>query len=95
MPLPKPADNQTFTEQSRADKETLDVLAGRRRAETRQAAVRIEDLIGILQLPPTLQATSAAAAPTQAEFEALRRDVAKLHAQLMVVSSALQRRLTP
>ena len=61
------------------DKEVLDLLAGRRSGKARrQAAVRVEDLAGLLELSPKLKAKKAAGAtPTKAEFDAL---VAELQA---------------
>ena len=97
-------DRSVFTERERADREKLDVLAGNRVGERRAAAVRVEDLTGILQIRSKLQAThaaDAAAAPTQAEFNALTasynnlfNDVERLHELLRVTAAALQRRIT-
>lgn len=86
--------------------ERLDVLAGTRTRDKMAAAVRIEDLIGILQVPQKVQATKAAnaagATPTQAEYNALVasynnlvNDITKLETQLSIVAAALHKRLTP
>jgi hypothetical protein len=57
--------------------------------------VRIEDLNGILQMPPKPQAVGIGAAPTAAQYNLLKRDVEKLYAQLAIVAAALQGKLTP
>lgn len=87
--------NKVFTEQQRLDKETLDVLAGRRISERKRSAVRIVELTGILQMPQKIQAVKLTAAPTMDQYNTLLADVTKLHAQLLQVSAALQGRLTP
>lgn len=75
------------------DKERLDVLAGARNrlpATLRQQAVRVEDMIGILQSPRDLQSAHAAGAnPTAAEFDALVDDVHELHRRIRAVADAL------
>jgi len=81
--LDRQKDNRNaFTEQQRLDQETLNILAGRRVAQRRQAAVRVEDLIGILQMPQHIPTEKFGAAvvkmvpitggepPTEAEFNA-------------------------
>ena len=76
--------------------ERLDVLAGERTRDKMGAAVRIEDLIGILQMPPRLNAIFAAgSSPSKAEYDALLRDVQNLQRQLLLVATALQERLNP
>lgn len=79
------------------DKEVLDLLAGRRSGRARrQAAVRLEDLGGLLELTPRLKAVkTAGAAPTKDEFDALVDDVAAIHRVLLVVVHALQARVLP
>lgn len=79
------------------EKEVLDLLAGRRSGKARrQAAVRIEDLGGLLELPLKLKAAKAAGAtPTKAEFDALVADIHALHRCLLVVVTALQSRVLP
>lgn len=79
------------------DKEVLDLLAGRRSGKARrQAAVRVEDLAGLLELSPKLKAKKAAGAtPTKAEFDALVDDVAALHRVLLIVVNAIQARVLP
>jgi hypothetical protein len=75
--------------------ERLDVLAGTRTRDKSEAAVRIQDLIGILQIPTNLASKPAAAAPTKAEYDALLRDVTALQTQLRLVATALHDRLNP
>lgn len=80
---------------SQTDAERLDTLDGSRGGRaTRKAAVRIEDLASLLELPPTLKAAKAAgAAPTKAEFDALVDDILAMHRRLAVVAAALQGRI--
>lgn len=79
------------------DAERLDTLDGSRTGRARRkAAVRIEDLAGLLELPQTLSAAKAAGAtPTQAEFDALLADVRTLHRRLTAIVDALQARILP
>lgn len=76
-------------------KEKLETLDGSRgRQALSRAAVRLEDLQGILELPAKLKAVHAAGAePTAAEFDALVDDVGELLRALNVVVAALQARL--
>lgn len=76
-------------------KEKLEVLDGSRgRKAIRQAAVRIEDLSGLLLLPESLTAAAAAGStPTKAEFDKLVADVSTLHLRMLAVIEALQARL--
>lgn len=77
--------------------ERLDVLDGSRgRAALPQAAVRIANLAPLLNIPATLESLPAAGdPPTQAEFDALQRDVVTLHQQLLAISDTLRQRLIP
>lgn len=73
--------------------ETLDGSRGRARE---RAAVRVEDLKALLQMPNRMQASKAAgAAPTKAEFDALVVEVEFLRARLYEVMQALQAKLLP
>lgn len=77
-------------------RQKLDVLDGTRvRATMPRAAVRIEDLTGLLQMTATLQSKTVTAAPTQSDYNALQHDVAKMQQMLMVVATALNKRLVP
>ncbi|MDA4845956.1 hypothetical protein [Hoeflea poritis] len=78
------------------NKEMLEVLAGERSKNTevrRQQAVRIKDLEGLLQLSSRLQSETVSAAPTQAEHNALVRDVHLIHKRLMAMQEALVAKL--
>ncbi len=71
--------------------ETLD--GSRQTGNIGRAAVRLDDLNGLLQLPETLTAAKAAGAtPTAAEFNALVADVQTLHRRLAAVYAALRAR---
>jgi hypothetical protein len=81
------------------NREKLEILDGSRAGNVgvkRRAAVRIEDLTGILQILPKVQATAlASGSPTFAQYNTLLNDVTKLHDQLMIVAKALNARLVP
>lgn len=73
--------------------ESVEILDGRRGSPA-QAAVRLEDLRALMDLPPSLKATPAAGStPTAAEFKALIDDVLALQIRLRAVVSALELRL--
>lgn len=77
-------------------REALEVLDGRFPKRIRRSAVRIEHLAALLEIPDRLQAAKAAgAAPTQAEFDLLLRDVEFMRARLFEVQKALAALLTP
>lgn len=74
--------------------EDIEVLAGTRGRSSKRAAVRVEDLAGLLQVPERLKSAKAVGTtPTKAEFDALVEDVATLHTRLRQVVSALQDRV--
>lgn len=75
-------------------REKIEVLDGtRRKVDRRRAAVRVEDLAPLLQIPQ-MQATAAAgAAPTQAEYDTLLKDVRTLHARLTEIATLLQAKI--
>lgn len=76
--------------------ETVEELEGKRSTRRRRAAVRIEDLEGLMKIPNRLQATKAAGStPTQAEFDALLADVEFMRLRFNEVMEALQKRLLP
>lgn len=78
-------------------REKLETLDGsRRRDAVTKAAVRIEDLALLLQVPPRLRSDKAAGSePTKAEHDALVADMQDLHRALIGVAQALQRRILP
>jgi hypothetical protein len=86
--------NKLFSNQEVVDRELLYTLAGKRIKERGQAAVRIDDLNGILQLPPKPQVKAVSAPPTAAEYNLLKRDVEKLYEQLALVAAVLQGKIT-
>ncbi len=74
--------------------EKVEVLDGSRQSGSiRKAAVRIEDLSGLLDLPPTLKSTKVTAAPTMDEHNALVDDVQSLFNRLRALADALQGKL--
>ena len=77
------------------DVEKLEVLDGSRNRDRHRAAVRIEDLTGILRIPATLQSKKSVGVPTKAEFDALYTDFSIMHRQLMAVSERLAAILNP
>lgn len=74
--------------------EDIQVLAGSRRLGNRGgAAVRLDDLAGLLQMPMTLQSAKAAGATvTVDEFDALVDDVHEMHRRLLAIVDALRAR---
>lgn len=76
--------------------EKLEVLDGSRNSKARRrAAVRLEDLEGLLALPPLKATKAAGSTPTQAEFNALVEDVQAIHNRLKALHDALQARILP
>lgn len=74
--------------------ERIEVLDGARPRDRRCAAVRQEDLQGLMQVSDSLKSAKAAGAlPTAAEFEALVEGVHMLHRRLIATVRALQARL--
>lgn len=75
--------------------EMLELLDGSRRKRVApKAAVRIEDLSALLEIPPKLKSVKAAGdPPTQAEFDALVDDVHAIHRRIAAVAAVLQARL--
>ena len=76
--------------------ETLEILAGERTPlgpARRRAALRIEDLEGILQLSERLQSATVSGTPTAVEFNALVADVHSIHQRLLAISQAVTARL--
>lgn len=78
---------------SRQDLEDLETLVGKRsRGNKKQRAVRLDDIAPLLELPP-MTATEAAAAPTQAEFNALFDDYKALYNLLTDIAGRLKGKL--
>lgn len=70
--------------------ESLEVLDGsRRKPSVDRAALRIEDLAALYQLPAGVGVEAAGATPTQAEFNKLVADVRALYTRLLAVSAAI------
>lgn len=76
------------------DLQELQVLAAlRQKGSTGRAAVRLDDLNGLLQIAASLQsAVAAGSTPTKAEFDKLVADVKMIYQQLTVVVAALRAR---
>jgi hypothetical protein len=79
-----------FTERHQQDLETL---AGTRNVGiTGQAAVRVADLDGLLQIPDTLKSQKVTSSVSASDFNKLVDDVAMLHTRLRSVIVALRAR---
>lgn len=78
-------------------RERVEVLDGSRRLGPRgRAALRVDDLAGLLTLPDTLKSEKAAGSTvTKAEFDALVEDVHAIHRRLRVLATAVQARRSP
>ena len=76
--------------------EMIETLAGARRHDgAGRAAVRINDLAGLLQVPARLKSAKAAGASVSVEeHNALVDDIHALHRRLVAVAQALQARTT-
>lgn len=74
--------------------EALEVLAGIRRQNVGQAAVRLDDLSGLLTMPESLKSTKAddSIGVTVDQFNALVEDVTMLHTRLRAIVAALRTR---
>lgn len=76
--------------------EDLQTLVGSRARGRTQAAVRIDDIAALLEVPPTLSAKKAEDAEVSvAEFNAVVADLTRLHQVLLAVATALQARVRP
>ena len=77
--------------------EKLEILDGSRGPNAmRQAAVRVADLLPLLQMPPRLKSAKAAGStPTKAEHDALVDDLNAMHRRMMAVVEAIQDKLLP
>lgn len=74
-------------------KEKIEVLDGSRARDRLKAAVRIQDMVALLQMPGQISSVEAVGAPTKAEYDKLRSDVQMVHKALLGVQAALQKRL--
>ncbi len=73
--------------------EKLEVLDGSRaNADPRRAAVRIEDVEAMLNVP-AMKSSDVTSAPTAADFNALRADVKALSDVINTISNALRKRI--
>lgn len=72
--------------------ELLEILDGSRsKVARKRRAIRLEDLAPLLEIPQRLQSVVAAgAAPTKAEYDALRRDLELIRGRLFAVQALLQ-----
>ncbi|PTM61909.1 hypothetical protein [Phreatobacter oligotrophus] len=74
--------------------ERLATLDGRRPRAIAEAAVRLQDLDGLMRMSTRLQSVAAAGStPTKAEFDALQKDVAEIQRRLVALIEAIQARL--
>lgn len=72
--------------------EQLEILAGTRVQSRVDAAVRVTDLLPLLQLRPQLKSAPAAGAtPTKAEYDALRGDLEATNSRLLEIAAVLQK----
>lgn len=79
---------------SSGDRELLEVLSGtRQRGAMKKAAVLIEDLAAIADMPMLKSTSAAGDPPTAAEYDALVADVHDLHRRVALVAEALRRRV--
>lgn len=75
------------------DKERLELLDGTRAgANRRKAAVRIEDIEAVLEVPQ-LKSVNVTTTPTAADFNALRADVKALSDTLNTISNEIRKRI--
>ncbi|MBD9539926.1 hypothetical protein IB276_10725 [Ensifer sp. ENS04] len=74
------------------DLEKLEVLAGTRAGSMERAAVRIEDLVELLQIA-AVRTAQVSAAPTAADFNSLLLDIKEINNRLSTVAQVLRGRL--
>jgi hypothetical protein len=75
------------------DKERLELLDGTRAsANRRKAAVRIEDIEAMLEVPQ-MKSVNVTTTPTAADFNALRADVKAISDTLNTISNELRKRI--
>lgn len=73
-------------------KERLEALDGSRRTNVGRAAVRLDDMRGLFEMPRDLKSARADGSVSVAEFNALVDDVHAVHAALRVLVNALRGR---
>lgn len=71
--------------------ERLELLDGARPGAGDQAAVRMRDLLPLLQLTQLQSKAAAGAAPTKAEHDALVKDLHQIEARLREIAIVLQK----
>lgn len=71
-------------------RQKVEELDGTRRGNVGRAAVRLDDLNGLLRMPETLKSVAVSGTPTDAEFNTLLEDVQMLHTRLRAVVQALR-----
>lgn len=79
---------------STRDHEALETLNGSRsKAARKKQAVRIDDLLPLLQLDPIKSLAAASDPPTQAEYDLLRKDVQALNLRLAEIAETLRAKI--
>ena len=71
--------------------ERLELLDGARPGAGDQAAVRVRDLLPLLQIKQLQSRPAAGATPTKAEYDALVKDVHQVEARLREIATVLQK----
>ncbi len=73
--------------------EKVEILDGSRSGKIRHgAAVRIGDMVELLQLQP-IQTKKLSSPPTAEQYNALLNEIVQLHNRLQVISDALAKRI--
>lgn len=71
--------------------EKLETLAGSRAGSRRDAAVRVRDLMPLLQMGALKATAAAGSTPTKGEYDALLADVKATRARLQEIADVLQK----
>lgn len=74
-------------------KEKIETLDGSRRGEKSRAAVRIEDLADLMNLP-IMKSADVTSAPTASDFNALRQDVRAMNQRIRALAEVLRGRMS-
>lgn len=82
-----------FTDRHQQDLETLAAVRRNTVTNRSKAAVRIDDLSGLLQIPDTLKSEKVTGTVSDTDFNNLVDDVQMLHTRLRAVVAALRTRL--